>query len=54
MKSKRREELREVAANSGERELIGLKPVQDWRADKSQHVPSENEDRKNDVELKLP
>ena len=53
VKSKRDEELREVKAYSGERELISLKPAQDWRI-KSQHVPSENEDRENDVELKLP
>ena len=54
MKSKRHEELREVKAASNERELINLKPVQDWRDDRSQRVPSENGDRKNDVELKLP
>ena len=52
VKSERRRELLDLIDPDG-RESINLKPHNEWR-DETQHLPSKNEDRKNDVELKLP
>ena len=52
VKSKRRGELLDLIGPDG-REPINLRPSNEWR-DETQHLPSKNEDRENDVELKLP
>ena len=52
VKSKRRGELLDLIGPDG-REPINLRPRNEWR-NEAQHLPSKNEDRKNDVELKLP
>ena len=52
MKSKRREELLHLISPD-DRDSISLRPVKEWR-DKTQHLPSKDEDREDDVELKLP
>ena len=52
MKSKRRGELLDLIGPDG-REPINLRPSNEWR-NETQHLPSKNEDRKNDVELNLP
>ena len=52
VKSERRGELLDLIGPDG-RESINLRPCVEWRGE-TQHLPSKNEDRKNDVDLKLP